>query len=144
MIATSFQDPAQYPVIYALDARSGRVRWQSRQECYDGSCGPFPATVEGGDLNLFEEDNQTNVIRLLTIDVTSGQKLAQQSWHVLSPGNNVGFVGIDSGRVYVLAKGNEHTLDVIHALSLTNGADLWSYQIENYASGSIETPIVAP
>lgn len=149
VMVTSFQDRSHYPatippVLYALDARSGMVRWQSDQQCYGKNCGPFPATLEGGYLNLLEEGSQTNSLRLLTIDIASGRKLGQQIGYVPSPGKEVELVGMDNGRVYVLAKGNEQTLDVIHALSLANGAELWHYHVENYASGSIETPIVAP
>jgi hypothetical protein len=125
-------------MLYALDVRNGTVRWQ-----IDLS-GPWQAILDGGKITVLESDSKGEFRRLLILDLSSGQQLAQQTLAVHNQGRDIEFAGMDNGRIYVLAKGNEYTLDVIHAVSLVNGADLWHYQVDNYASGSIETPIVAP
>lgn len=124
--------------LYALDGRNGTVRWQVNLN------GLRQVISNGGKITVCENDSTGKFWQLLSLDLSSGKQLALQTLALQNQGRYVEFAGIDNGRIYVLAKGNESTLDVIHAESLVNGADLWHYQVDNYASGSIETPIVAP
>jgi len=130
--------------LHALDASSGNQHWQADVKCSAGSCGPFPTSLNGNSITLIDDNSQKNSIRLLSFDLSSGRQSAQHTFSFQNQGRVVGFVGLDNGRIYLLAKGNEHTLDVIHGLSLANGTDLWHYQVDNYGSGSIEDPIISP
>jgi outer membrane protein assembly factor BamB len=132
------QEHGTTSTLYALDSSNGTVHWQADLN------GSWQAILGQKQIALLESDNSGESQRLQILDLSSGQQLVQQTLAVQNQGQGVEFAGIDNSRIYVLAKGNESTLDVIHALSLTNGADLWHYQVANYASGSIEMPIVAP
>ncbi|HLZ59308.1 MAG TPA: PQQ-binding-like beta-propeller repeat protein [Ktedonosporobacter sp.] len=130
--------------LYALDARDGAIRWQVNLKCDDNNCGMLPATLDGNKITLIESNSQRNTIHVLTIDLSSGRPLAEHTVPFQNQGRPVEFVSMDNDRIYLLAKGNEYTLDVIHGLNLADGADLWHYKVDDYASGSIEMPIVAP
>jgi outer membrane protein assembly factor BamB len=130
--------------LYALDGKNGKVRWQANPKCPDESCSWLLATLDGKTITLIDLPYQSGSTHLLTFDLSNGRQLAQQTLAIQNQGRPVVFAGMDASRIYVLAKGDANTLDVIHSLNLTNNKDLWRYQVDNYASGSIELPIVAP
>lgn len=130
--------------LHALDATGGNQRWQTDVQCSADSCGPFPTALNGNTITLIDDNYQAKSIRLLSLDLASGRQIAQHTLSFQNQGRPIDFVGLDNGRLYLLAKGDEHALDIIHGLSLVNGTDLWRHQVDNYGSGSIEEPIIAP
>jgi outer membrane protein assembly factor BamB len=137
--------------ISALDAGSGKIRWQFTDSCPPTQCTTFKAVISNGFLYLFEENGMK--LPIIAFDIHSGQRLFHHS--NIQPGFFTLSTQPAHDRIYLMTvrqkqpnNPNSPNIITFYAYQLSNDSVLWRHTLNNMGEADFYAndygPVVAP